>query len=226
MNPQNYSAVDAYRRWADYDLAGQLRVISRRYLRHRLRGFPARADYRLVPRVSAFAKWRTVIFGRVTWAVFTRAFWAIYQPGLSPVFYGSVVVSDDVADESTPSLFEIAEYSRRVKEYDVPIDGIEEFARVIRDDNSLPDTMEIPVGIAMKRGVFLQTVGIERARLPCGYLHHRLLPVVYLRRSGFVSIVHHRYWGAEFSARWCAGDALLSEEELREYRVDFPEIEP
>lgn len=225
MLPQNYNAVDAYQRWTNSPLAGHLRIIRRNYFRHRCR-LLSPAEHRLAPRVGAFAKWRTVVFGRVTWAVVARAYWAIYQPGRSPVFYGSVVVDGDDSDASTPALFEIAEYSRRVKEYDVPLDGIEEFARVIRDDDSLPGTVEIPPSVAMKPGVLLQTVGIERALLPPGYLHHRLLPVVFLPGSGFVSIVHQRHWGEEFRARWCCGEPLLSAAQWREYRESFPEIEP
>jgi hypothetical protein len=226
MAAQNYSAVDAYRRWSDCSLSAHLRVIRRNYLRHRLRGLPTDCEYRSLPDVGTFAKWRTVILGHVTWAVFTRAYWAIYQPGGSHPFYGSVLVSGDGGDESTPALFEIAEYSRRVKEFDVPLEGIEEYARVIRNDDAISGTIDVPAEIAMKPGVLLQDVVIERQKLPCGYLHHRLVPVVFLRGSQFVSIVHHRYWGDEFRTRWCAGDPPLTEEELRLYRADFPEVVP
>jgi hypothetical protein len=226
MSAQNYSAVDAYGRWRDTDLRAYLRVIRRNYVRYRLGGLPTSLEYRTFPKVSRFAKWRTVVFGRVVWGVFARAYWAIYQPGVSSLFYGSVLYSNDVSDEGSPSLFEISEYSRRVMDYDVPLDGIEEYAKVIRDDHSLPDPVEVPTEIAAKRGVFLQTIGIERAKLPRRYLHHRLVPIVKFRGSGFASIIHHAYWGAEFRGIWSTGDPLLSEQELAAYRADSPEITP
>jgi len=226
MSEQNYSAVDAFRRWQGSDLALHLNKARRNYTRHRLGGLPSGMEYRSEPRVSRFSKWRTVVFGRVTWAVFARAYWAIYQPGRSPAFYGSVIVSRDEADESGPALFEIAEYTRRVREYDVPLDGIAEYVRVIRDDNSLPHTIEVPESIAQKRGVYLQTILVERAKLPCGYLHHRLIPVTFSKGSGFVSAVHQRYWDDDFRASWSQGDPPLTEDQLREYRANFPEIVP
>ncbi len=226
MTDQNYSAVDAYRRWQNSGLGAHLEIIRRNYSRPRLFDRPSLLEYRSKPQVSRFAKWRTVAFGRVTWAVFARAYWAIYQPGRSPGFYGSVIVSNDPVDDDGPVLFEIAEYTRRVSEYNVPLTGIEDFARVIRDDYELPPVMEVPESIAQKKGVFLQTILMERAKLPGGYLHHRLIPVVAAAGSGFVSPVPHRYWGDEFRACWSGGDPLLSEARLRQYRADSPEIVP
>lgn len=226
MVPQNYSAVDAYRRWAGVDMREQLRRIRRNYFRHRLAGMPTALEYKMKPQVGIFAKWRTVILGRVTWAVFAGAYWAIYQPGVNPLFYGSVLFSLDDSDGSSPALFEVAEYSRKVMEYDVPLEGIEEYAKVIRDDYSLPPTIKVPLGIATKEGVFLQSVGVERAKLPHGYLHHRLVSVVHFPGSKFVSIIHHRHWGNEFRNIWCAGDASMSKDQLATYRADFPQVTP
>lgn len=226
MAPQNYSAVDAFQRWAGSDLRKHLRIIRRKYLWHRWIGGVSPLELRALPRAGILTKYRTITTGRVTWAVFARAYWAIYQRGVSPGFYGSVLVSDDPSDESSPALFEISEYSRRVREFDVPLDGIKEYAHVIRNDDSPNDRIEVPVALAMKPGVWLHTILVERAKLPLGYLHHRLVPVVYVRGSPFVSIIHHRYWGAEFRALWSAGDSPLPEEELRIYRDKNPEVVP
>ncbi len=226
MCAQNYSAVDAHRRWLNSDLGSELRIIRRNYLRHRLSISLSPVERSCFPLMSRFAKWRTLVFGRVTWGVFARAYWAIYQPGVSPAFYGSVLFSEDPADHNSPALFEIAEYSRKVMEFDVPLDGIEHYANVIRDDHSMPGRLEVPVPLATKPGVFLQSIAIERARLPCEYLHHRLVPIVTSRSAHFAAIIHHQHWSPEFRGLWCAGDPPLSEMDLADYSTESPEITP
>lgn len=80
--------------------------------------------------------------------------------------------------EDAPSLFEIADEVRQVRDYDVPLEGIERFAEVIRDDYSMPMRIAVPERIAIQEGYYLQSIGIEREKLPDQYLHHRLVPIV------------------------------------------------
>lgn len=226
MTAQNYNAEDAFHRWRDGGLSVHLRVMRRKYLIRRLLASVSTLEHLSDRTISKFVKGQTLVFGRVTWGVFARAFWAIYQPGKSPIFFGSVIYSDDPADEDSPALFEIAEYSRRVMEDDVPLNGIEEYAAVIRDDHSLPPRIVVPTQIATKPGVYLQSIGIQREKLPRGYLHHRLVPIIVHRSRPYASIIPQRYWGGKFRALWCAGDPLLSEQVLAGYRAEWPEIEP
>lgn len=107
-----------------------------------------------------------------------------------------------------------------------PLDGIEGYAAVIRDDYSKPSRIPVPIPIAAKDGVYLQSIKIPRKILPCGYLHHRLVPIVVGDRLPYASIIPHRYWGEEFRALWCSEDPPLSDEMLSDFRSDSPEITP
>lgn len=226
MIQQNYNAEDAFARWRPTGLLSHLQRIRQAYRRTRLLASPARDLDPSDREVTGIQRWLTTKFGVVTWGVFTRAFWPIYQKGTSPLFFGSLIISCVPEDEDAPSLFEVAEEVRQVRDYDVPVDGIEEFAEVIRDDYSKPMRVAVPERIAMRSGFFLQSIGIERRKLPDGYLHHRLVPVITHPRYSYASIIHQRFWGEEFTAIWRSSERLLTDAELKRYQEAFPEIVP
>jgi hypothetical protein len=176
--------------------------------------------------VTPFQQWYVTKFGVLTWGVFARAFWSIYQKGSWPLFFGSVIWSRAEEDEDAPSLFEIAEQVRIVRDFDVPTEGIEEFVATIRDDYEMTQRIPVPESVAMREGYFLQSIGIPRRKLPDGYLHHRLVPIVTHPKIPYATILDCRFWTEDFTTIWRSGDPLLSEEELQRYREAFPDITP
>ncbi|MGC4072391.1 MAG: hypothetical protein QM760_07730 [Nibricoccus sp.] len=84
----------------------------------------------------------------------------------------------------------------------------------------------MPAQIAMQQGYSLQSIGILRRALPCGYLHHRLVPIVTHPRIPYATILASKYWGEEFTKIWLSGSPPLSEGDLEKYRQNFPEITP
>lgn len=226
MVPQNYNAEEAYARWRSTGLRRHLQEMR---ASHRLARFLAPVTRDLHPDdrgVAPWGQWFTTKFGLLTWGVFTRAFWAIYQKGTSPLFFGSVIVSGARDDEDAPSLFEVAEQVRVIRDCDVPTDGIEDFADVIRDDYSMPMRVAVPESVAMQGGYFLQSIGIPRRKLPHGYLHHRLVPIVTHPRIPYATILDCRFWNEDFKRIWRSGNPLLTEDNLRRYREEFPEVDP
>jgi hypothetical protein len=227
MRAQNHDADQAFARWRPTGLRIHLEAIRHAYRAARPfapgpRDISAReAGVTLVQRCTV------TNFGHLTWGVFTRAFWPIYRPGITPRFYGSVVFSFGTQDEDSPSLFEVAQEIRTLRDDDEdPLEGVEDFARIIRDDYSAEARVPVPGILAMRNGCHLQSIGIERHKLPCGYLHHRLVPIITHPAIPYATLVHHRYWSPDFTTTWLSGHPLLSREELESYQADFPTITP
>jgi hypothetical protein len=226
MIAQNYNSENAFARWRSTGLLRHLQQIRRSFRPARLFApMPWELPVR-VPEVSLIKRCFVAKFGVITWGVFTRAFWPIYQPGISPRFYGSVIFSSSPEDEDAPSLFEIAQEVRMARDYDLPVEGIEEFLSIIRDDYSMAMRVPVPEALAMSPGYHLQSIGIERHKLPQGYLHHRLVPILTHSRIPYATLVDCKYWSPEFTAIWRSGDPLLTAGELQIYREQFPEIIP
>ena len=224
MTAQNYSSEDAFQRWRKTGLRQHLDYINAAYRSHRFAIKPANDIHPSHSRMARVHNWVTVKFGTVTWGVFARAFWPIYQKGKSPLFFGSVVLSFDRDDEDAPSLFEIAQEIRIIRDHDVPLDKIESFAGIIRDDYAMVPRLEVPERIATKSGIYLQSIGMERAKLPTGYLHHRLVPIITHRSVPYATVVDHKFWSPEFKEIWLSGNPLLSAEELKEMQQHFPDV--
>jgi hypothetical protein len=226
MIAQNYNSEDAFARWRPTGLQRHLQHIRQSFRPARLFApVPCELPVR-VSGVSLLKRCFAAKFGIITWGVFTRAFWPIYQRGVSPRFYGSVIFSSSPEDEDAPSLFEIAQEVRTARDDDVAIDGIEDFLSIIRDDYSLAMRVPVPEVLAMDPGYHLQSIGIERHKLPQGYLHHRLVPILTHPRIPYATLVDCKYWSPGFTAIWQSGDPLLTPAECRIYQSEFPEVVP
>jgi hypothetical protein len=204
----SYDSAAAYQRWRG-KLGPALAAIRARYSGFRRIGFGAPIH----------------IFGRAVWGVFVRAFWPIYMGGKRG-HHGSVVASFDPFFEDSPGLFEISEDLRRLRESSNEPKSVEKFARILRNDYRAPARVTVPKELTTGRKVFFQSVFIPRSRLPGGYLHHRLVPIVASRIVSAAQILPLKFWPPEFQRIWQLGEPLLPAETLAEYQRRSPTIRP
>ena len=142
--------------------------------------------------------------GRVAMGHFARAFLPAYIPGVH-THYGSVVYSTDPAHNE--QLFELA---WRVNELrrgaNRPPAGTEEVACAIRNDRSDFARIELPPELGVEQGCYFANICIHRTRLPLGYIHSRLVPILIApEKSPWCSLLPLRFWGETFQRIWKSG---------------------
>ncbi len=221
---QDYNAENAYQRWRGslgFHLAETRGLIQSC-------GFPRFPDAACwsdsVTR-NPLTKLAVYNFGRVVWGVFARAFWAIYRSGRNN-HYGTVVLGFDSIFEDSSALFGISQDLRTLREGVGEPEFLETFARQIRDDTKGRNRIRIPKELSCGRAAYFQLVYVPRTRLPCGYLHHRLVPVIAHPASSYACILPLEFWPADFKRKWLEGEPPLSAERLALYQQAFPNVQP
>ena len=135
-----------------------------------------RPDIRL-DRVTPLKAKRALLFrGHVVWGLISRAYFPAYVPGRR-THYGSVVYALDVHEPD--SIFELAWAVNELRaNNDTPPPGTEKVAAAIRDDHSSFIRLSLPEEVGAHGEAYFANLCIHRTRLPGGYLHDRLLPLL------------------------------------------------
>ncbi len=221
---QDYNAERAYRRWRGC-LGLHLQETRDLVERHSFPRFPDLACWSDAVTRNPLTKLVVYNFGRVVWGAFARAFWPIYTGGRNH-HYGTVVVGFDRHFDDSSALFEITEALRKLREEGGEPRTLENFAQQIRDDSNSPKRIRIPEELAGGREAFFQSIYIPRTHLPCGYLHHRLVPVLAHPVLSYTCILPLKYWPTDFTRKWLQEEPLLSAEQLAAYQAAFPDVQP
>lgn len=174
---------------------------------------------------SVINKAQVGLFGRVVWGVFARAYWPLYGPGVND-HHATVILSFDRFFDDSPGLFEIAEDLRRLRELGGETRRQRKFAAALRDDFRSRPKVRVPRELAGGRRVYFQSVYVPRSRLPGGYLHHRLVPVVAQPLSSYAAILPLAQWPESFREKWLVGEPALAAETVAGYRRAQPEVRP
>ena len=142
--------------------------------------------------------------GRVVLGHFARAFFPAYIPGRH-THYGSVVYSSDPA--GCDGIFELAWRVNRLREHGgPPPPGTEEAARAIRDDQSGFSRIDLPVQLGGNGKGCFGNLCIHRTRLPLGYLHSRLVPLlIEPKRTKWCCLLPLRFWSPALTEIWQSG---------------------
>lgn len=162
--------------------------------------------------------------GRVVWGHSARAFLGAYVPG-KETFYGSVVYS--VTEPVLDDVFELAYQVNELRQDDsFPPEGTEEVATAIRDDSSKFTRIRLPAEIGVKGEAYFANISFLRSRLPLGYLHDRLLPILIAPdKTPWCALLPLRFWPEELRDTWESGTSALPSESVREALRQM-EIEP
>jgi hypothetical protein len=173
--------------------------------RRRLFSFgPPESDLRHDQQTPPKAKATLLYHGRVVWGLIARAFFAAYLPGRN-TFYGSVVYSLDAYEPD--SIFELAWRVNELRKNNAPPPkGTETIARAIRDDSSDFARLRLPTEVDAYGSSYLANLCIQRTRLPKGYLHERLLPIlVSPEETEWCCILPLRFWSPKLKEIWLTG---------------------
>jgi hypothetical protein len=143
--------------------------------------------------------------GRVVLAHFARAFFPAYIPGVN-THYGSVVYCTD--PHASSGLFDLAWRVNELRRDSLPPPpGTERVAFAIRDDQSDFARIEMPLALGVASGCFFANICILRSRLPLGYLHSRLVPILICpEETQWCCLLPLRFWSSRFSEIWASGD--------------------
>lgn len=172
---------------------------------------------------SLFTKMIVLNRGRLVWGCFARAFWPAYVPGARN-HYGTVLLSFDPSFEDSPGLFRLSKELRELRNSDAEPVGFGRFCRIIRDDHHGPNRVRVPAQLTGGKIVYYQSICIQRKRLPIGYLHHRLVPVLALPTIRYCMILPLRFWSARLREIWQFGEPLLDAQEINHYQRAFPVV--
>ncbi|MEI9895253.1 MAG: hypothetical protein WDN28_15520 [Chthoniobacter sp.] len=78
--------------------------------------------------------------------------------------------------------------------------------QAMRDDQSSFTRLRIPVEAGAHGEAYLANLCIHRTRLPAGYLHSRLLPVLVAPpRTSYCCILPLRFWAPALTELWSSG---------------------
>src|SRR6185369_2936500 len=84
--------------------------------------------------------------------------------------------------------------------------GCEKVAAAIRDDRSNFARIRLPVELAGRGESYFGNLCIHRGRLPSGYVHDRLLPILIApKETHWCCILPLRCWPAALKERWQSG---------------------
>lgn len=160
--------------------------------------------------------------GRVVWAWIARAFFPSYMPGVN-THYGSVVYA---MDENEPdSLPELWEAVNRLRDPNVvPPKGCEKLAIGMRTDRNCTARLLLPPELGALGESYFADMCILRTRLPGGYLHRRLVPILAASRdTEACCILPLRGWTPEFKQLWLSGPPAFDPRQfsgmLQKYKV-------
>ena len=162
---------------------------------------PDARDDKITPRG---AKKAMLYRGSVVWGLIARAFFPSYLPGRN-THYGSVVYALD--SHEPDSVFELAWRVNQLRENNSPPPvGTEQIASAIRDDRSSFRRLRLPVELEAYGEAYLSNLCIHRSRLPTGYVHDRLLPILVApSETEYCCILPLRFWTAMLKQIWSSG---------------------
>ena len=145
-----------------------------------------------------------VMKGRIVFGQFARAFFPAYIPG-SQTHYGSVVYSTDPARSG-----EVFDLAWRVNELrragGLRPAGTEQVAAAINDDQSDFSRIHLPVELGIHPGCYFANICIHRSRLPLGYIHTRLVPILIAPElTQWCALLPLRAWSVQFQELWKSG---------------------
>ena len=176
-------------------------------------GFPE-PDARLDQMTPAAAKRILLYQGQVVLGHVARAFFPAYIPGRN-THYGSVVYSTD----SVPvdSIFALAwRVNELRKDKAPPPAGTEKVASAIRDDRSQFARLMLPPSVGGLERCFFANVCIHRSRLPLGYLHDRLVPLLIApAKTEWCTLLPIRFWPDSLRANWSSGPPAYEPEPFK-----------
>lgn len=160
--------------------------------------------------------------GQVVLGHFARAFFPAYIPG-KKTHYGSVVYSRELADCS--SVFDLAwRVNQLRRDNSPPPPKTEAVARAIRDDRSSFAVIHLPPALGTRPGSCFGNICIQRSRLPLGYLHTRLVPIlIQPDMTDWCTLLPLRFWSQDFIDIWRSGPPIYPPEPIieqcRKFRV-------
>ena len=142
--------------------------------------------------------------GQVVWGFISRAYLPAYVPGRR-THYGSVVYALDPHEPD--SIFELAWAVNELRANRLPPPpGTETIAAAMRDDQSVFTRLRLPVETGAHGEAYLANLCIHRTRLPGGYLHDRLLPLLVApRETEWCCILPMRGWTPQLKSLWLSG---------------------
>jgi hypothetical protein len=161
--------------------------------------------------------------GRIVWGLISRAFFPAYIPGRH-THYGSVVYALDTHEPD--SIFELAWSVNQLREPGVtPPPGTEKIAAAIRDDRSNFVRLRLPVEVGAHGTSYFANLCLHRTRLPLGYIHDRLLPILVAPEiTEWCCILPLRGWPPALRQIWSSGrpayDPASFDQMLRLYKIE------
>jgi hypothetical protein len=143
--------------------------------------------------------------GYVVIGHFARAFFPAYIPG-EVTHYGSVVYCIDPAPVEAG--FKLAWRVNLLRKDNAPPPaGTEAVAKAIRDDRSQFARIMLPAKISGVEHACMGNICIQRTRLPFGYIHDRLVPLLIApQKTEWCMLLPLRFWDDAFKAVWCSGE--------------------
>ena len=152
--------------------------------------------------------------GSVVMGHFARAFFPAYIPGTA-THYGSVVYSIDPVPAD--SLFELAwRVNELRKDSSPPPSGTENVALAIRDDQSQFARIMLPPSVSGLERAYFGNICVHRSRLPLGYLHDRLVPLLVAPgKSEWCTLLPLRFWDDKFKSIWSSGPPAYDPEPFK-----------
>lgn len=204
----NYSPENSSAKWAT-KTAGALEELRARWQsgcpRKRLFSFGFPESDALLDRMTPAVAKRILLYeGQVVLGHVARAFFPAYIPG-KHTHYGSIVYSTDPVP--VDSLFALAwRVNELRKDKAPPPAGTERIASAIRDDRSQFARLLLPPSIGGLERCFLANVCIHRSRLPLGYLHDRLVPLLIApAKTEWCTLLPIRFWPDTLKGTWVSG---------------------
>jgi hypothetical protein len=162
--------------------------------------------------------------GYVVMGHFARAFFPAFIPG-KMTHYGSVVYCLDPAP--VEKLFELAwRVNLLRKDNSPPPAGTETVATAIRDDRSQFVRLRLPPQVSTVEQSFFANICIQRTRLPFGYIHDRLVPLLVApQKTEWCMLLPIRFWDDGFKEAWCSGPPA-NDQKLFHTRCQLHRITP
>jgi hypothetical protein len=157
----------------------------------------------------ASAKKALLYHGRIVWGLISRAFFPAYIPGKN-THYGSVVYALDAHEPD--SIFELACSVNELRaDHAPPPPGTERVAEAIRDDRSSFTRILLPVEVGAHGTSYFANLCLHRTRLPLGYIHDRLLPLLVApEETEWCCILPLRGWPQSLKGIWSSEAPVYS----------------
>lgn len=149
--------------------------------------------------------------GTVVLGHFVRAFFPAYIPGRR-AHYGSVVYGKDPA--MCTEVFDLAWRVNELRQnHRPPPQGTEIVASSIRNDQSSFPRIELPPALGVEKGRFVANLCIHRSRLPLGYIHSRLVPLLICPdKTHWSCLLPRRFWSPRMVEVWKSGPPVYPRE--------------